>query len=400
MALREIEAKDEEREALRRAEEEHALRGDVESWCAVAVAYLGARHTVRAELVAREICERHPEIGIAWCTQSRPSIRARAVPRRRRACPKVPRARRRRDRRTRASRADPRTDRSRGPGGERGARGGGDRGFGMPRGRALERGARRPCRHRALRGDRHPTCAAGRRPPLGAPLRGGTPPEWLGAAAARRGHGVWAEDAPEWLARLAGAAPQELARFVVERIEAVLYWHAITEPSPQGGTDPAGDEGFAGGMDEAAKELAHRTACEEAVNAALRAAFELGYAEPDLDDGHERSGTTIVSARAWEPHAAEIASCFGDELAIQLRASELAQPVLFGSEEAGAKEYLVVRETLAGERLAWIQWGGTNKVFPNLDAISELSPATRVRLETVLDLAQTEDDEAFRRGSG
>ena len=399
MALREIEAKDEEREALRRAEEEHALRGDVESWCAVAVAYLGARHTVRAELVAREVCERHPESGLAWGTRATLLFELG---------------------RFRDAVEPARTSLALGAD-EAGGRALLARILARigPEGReesaelaaAEIEGAESPrllsselladlavIMHYAGTDIRHARRAddlVWERRSVEEP-----PPEWLGAAAARRGHGVWAEDAPEWLARLAGAAPQELARFVVERIEAVLYWHAITEPSPQGGTDPAGDEGFAGGMDEAAKELAHRTACEEAVNAALRAAFELGYAEPDLDDGHERSGTTIVSARAWEPHAAEIASCFGDELAIQLRASELAQPVLFGSEEAGAKEYLVVRETLAGERLAWIQWGGTNKVFPNLDAISELSPATRVRLETVLDLAQTEDDEAFRRGSG
>ena len=41
---------------------------------------------------------------------------------------------------------------------------------------------------------------------------------------ARRCHGVWAPDAPEWLARLAAAdEPAEMARFVVERIEALQH---------------------------------------------------------------------------------------------------------------------------------------------------------------------------------
>ena len=376
-ALREIEENEEGRATLRSAEEEHALRGNVESWCGVAVAHVGAGHTVRAELVAPEICERHPEIGIARCTQP-PFYRnsgGSATP------PCLPEG---------PSRSVPTR-----PGDARFSRGSSD--GSVPRAGRRARRSRRRSSVRRPRGRALARCS----PTLptsrttGADIRHARqaddllwerrfaeqpPAEWLGAAAARRCHEVWAEDAPEWLARLAGAAPQELARFVVERIEALLYWHAITEPSPQGGIDPAGDEGFPGWMGEAAKELAHRTAREKAVGAALRAAFKLGYVGPDLDDGHGRTGTTIVSARAWDPHVAEIASCFGDELAIRLRASESAQPVLFGSREAGAQEYLVVRETLAGERLAWKRWGETNEVFPALDAISELSPATRARL--------------------
>ena len=394
-ALREIEENEEGRGTLRSAEEEHAVRGNVESWCGVAVAHVGAGHTVCAELVARDICERHPEIGIAWCTQAAlllelERFRDAAVP----------------ARRSLALGAD-----------ETGGRALLARILGRigPEGReesaalaaaAIEGSAAQGPGFGEVLADLADIAHYG-----GPDIRHARqaddllwerrfaeqpPAEWLGAAAARRCHGVWTEDAPEWLARLAGAAPQELARFVVERIEALLYWHTITEPSSQDGTDPAGDEGFPGWMGEAAKELAHRTVCEEAIDAALRAAFELGCAEPDLDDGHERTGTTIVSARAWEPHVAEIVSCFGDGLAIRLRASELAQPVLFGSREAGAQEYLVVRETLAGERLAWIRWGETNEVFPALDAISELSPATRARLGTVIELARTEDDEALR----
>ena len=56
------------------------------------------------------------------------------------------------------------------------------------------------------------------------------PEEWLGAAVARRCHGVWAPDAPEWLARLAAVAvdePAEMARFVVERVEALQYFRLL-----------------------------------------------------------------------------------------------------------------------------------------------------------------------------
>ena len=50
------------------------------------------------------------------------------------------------------------------------------------------------------------------------------PEEWLGAAVARRCHGLFAKDAPTSLARLAAVAvaePVELARWLVERVEAL-----------------------------------------------------------------------------------------------------------------------------------------------------------------------------------
>ena len=213
VALREIEAKDEEREALRRAEEEHALRGDVESWCAVAVAYLGARHTVRAELVAREVCERHPESGLAWGTRATLLFELG---------------------RFRDAVEPARTSLALGadePGGRALlarilARIG-------PEGReesaelaaAEIEGAESPrllsselladlavIMHYAGTDIRHARRAddlVWERRSVEEP-----PPEWLGAAAARRCHGVWAEDAPEWLARLAiasNAAPAALA---------------------------------------------------------------------------------------------------------------------------------------------------------------------------------------------
>ena len=63
----------------------------------------------------------------------------------------------------------------------------------------------------------------------------GEPPEaWLRAAVARRCHGVWAADAPEWLARLAAVAadePAEMARFVVERIQALQHLRTVRATS-------------------------------------------------------------------------------------------------------------------------------------------------------------------------
>ena len=66
--LRDLEAREPSREALRVAEAEHRQRGDVESWCEVAVAHLLAGHHVTAEQTAREICEQHPQSALAWHT--------------------------------------------------------------------------------------------------------------------------------------------------------------------------------------------------------------------------------------------------------------------------------------------------------------------------------------------
>ena len=103
--------------------------------------------------------------------------------------------------------------------------------------------------------------------------------------------------------------------------------------------------------------MAIREARKEAVGEALRAAIALGYAEPDLDEGYVRSGSEITSAVAWAPHFSAIVSCFRDELAIRLRASESAQLVLLGSGEARSQEYLIALETLVDERLTWMWWG-------------------------------------------
>ena len=398
--LHAMDARKEERAALLVAEADYRQNGDLVSWCALGNAHLAAGHNVRAELVARDICEQHPETGLtqgflASILFELERYRDAVAPARKALELGLPNS---------AGRALLARSLARiGPDGREEAvalavevieaedamaavapedlaelaetvhYGGGNI-------------------HHARRADDLLWEHRARNEP---------PSQWLGAAAARRCHDVWAEDATEWLSRLSGAALHELARFVVDRVEALLYWQSSIEPSPPVGAEAAGDEGFPGLMSEADRKLARRTAREEAVGEALRAAIALGYAEPDLDDGYERSGSEIAPAVAWEPHVAEIASCFGDELAIRLRASELAQPVVFGSGEAGEHEYLVALETLVNERVAWIRWAVANDALANPDAISRFSPTTRARLETVLELARAEDDEEVRgAGSG
>ena len=166
-------------------------------------------------------------------------------------------------------------------------------------------------------------------------MRADAPPpaEWLGAAVARRSFGIWSHDAVAFLARLSESgedAPATLARFVVERVEVLLWWRSLIERRVDSLLDARRDRSCPGWMSEAQRKLARRDARTESVGAALRAAISLGYAEPELDTGYEESGAAIDSAPHWEPHLETIASGFGDDLAIRLRVGELAQARWFG----------------------------------------------------------------------
>ena len=396
--LRDLEAREPSREALRVAEAEHRQRGDVESWCEVAVAHLLAGHHVTAEQTAREICEQHPHSALAWHTHGSVLFelgryRDTVAPARR------------------ALALDPDNTSSRAFLARILSRVGAD---GREEAVAL-----------AVEVIETDDALAAVPPDLLAELadivhhgggdirpawrtdgllwmhraRNDPPTEWLGAAAARRCcHRVWAEDAPMWLARLADEAkdaPAALARFVVERVEAL---RSIIEREIEARADAGRDERAPEWMDEAKRKLARRDARTEAVGVALRAAISLGYAEPDLDEGYQGSGGHIEPARHWEPHLKSIASCFGDEIAIRMRASELAQALWHGSGEVGESELLLVLETLADERVAWIRfrWAGENESFADLDAIAGLTLATGIRLQRVLECAGIEDDEGVR----
>ena len=225
------------------------------------------------------------------------------------------------------------------------------------------------------------------------------PAEWLGAAVARRSFGIWSHDAVAFLARLAEAgedAPAALARFVVERVEALLWWRSLLERRVDSLLDARRDRSCTGWMHEAQRKLARRDARTESVVRALRAAISLGYADPDLDTGYEESGAAIDPAPHWEPHLKTIASGFGDDLAIRLRAGELAQARWLGPCEVGERELLVVLETLENERVEWIRWAGQSEGISDLDAIPGLTPATKARLLRVFEAARLDDEEAIR----
>ena len=220
------------------------------------------------------------------------------------------------------------------------------------------------------------------------------PVEWLGAAVARRIHGVRADDAPEWLARLADVsqvAPAALGRFVVERVDALLWFRTLIDRELQTAADKHPVESLATWFEEGRRQLARRDARSEAVGSALRAAISLGLAEPELDKSYERSGDHIEAARHWIPNLKSIASCFGDELAVLLRSSELAQETWCGAGEVGESELLLQVATLDRERLAWVRWTGECEAIADLDAITGLTPATKGRLQRMFEFTEADD---------
>ena len=208
------------------------------------------------------------------------------------------------------------------------------------------------------------------------------PREWLGEATARRFHGLPASDAPAWLARLAaGAAPAELARFVVERFEALLYWRLIVARTVFGAIPDLETEGRLYPRARALGEGVHELSIEAAVaEGAGRAGGSLGWVP---------SAEPVERAVHWEPHFAGIQSMFGVDGAVRLRASERAQAVFFSEFEIAEPERLVVLATFEAERFFWARWLAAQESLHDLAVglPDGCSAGTLARLRPVLELA-------------
>ena len=374
-----VDAREPEREMLREAERRLG-EGDLESSCEVALAHVRAGHSARAEQLACELCRVHRDEPLAWLTLAKllfetgryrdaagPALRAVDIGVTG-AVGKVLLARI-------FSRMGP---------------------DGRARGGAVALGLI----------EAHPTEAQLEREELadlvriaedgGAPLwacrRGDdhvsslgpdadAPPEWLGEAAARRCHGVWGPDAPAWLARLAaGAAPAELARFVVERFEALLYWRLIVARTVFGAIPDLETErrlySRAWALGEGMHEICLDTEVSDAVR---RAGAALGWAP---------SAEPVEPAVHWEPHFAAIQAVFGVDGVIRLRASEGAQRSFFSEFELMEPDRLVVFATFEAERFFWVRWVGQNRALLAPAAGQEgCSAGTLERLQPLLDLA-------------
>ena len=392
--VRQIAAREPERAAVRRAERAVRRDGGFESRCGLAHAHLAAGHAIAGERMAYELCRTHPHEPLAWTTLAR------------------------------VLEATGRTRDAVGPAREALAKGYDAAAGGVLLARILSRlgpDGREESAALAI------TALAGhaKGKPLGShdlaeAVRiahdGGAdleicrrgddqvwalratdepPEEWLGAAVARRCHGVWAPDAPEWLARLAAVAadePAEMARFVVERIEALQYFRLLIARSLFGAVEGLDAEAAAYSQ---ARELLEdrygRSIEEEGSAATAPAAVLLGVGEPALD-------ADVGPARHWQPQLPVIDTGLGMELVVRLRASELAQAAFFAADRASERERVVQLHTIERERGDWIRWAGAHDRLRDLAEGfgGGLSAGTAARLEPVLAHSRWDDDEQIR----
>ena len=381
---RRIEAKAPEREALANAERVHCERASVESWSALALAHLFAGHGLVAESLAHELCTAHPGDARSWETRARvlhANARYRsvldAVARWNEIAPDSAPAR------SLLARAFARVGN-----------------IGRESAASIAAATIELCEAgQVLSVDELWELAeicyraqfvdwARRADDLVWTCRADCGPddEWLVAAVARRCHGPWADDAPDWIARLAGLDSHALQRWAVERLDSLQYWCELIDrqmraPAPWRLLKTA----FTPVAREIARETDDLTIRARARDVALRAARDLGYSgesamntlevpdrEPEAITFPE---TPSDSTAAWNLHRAAIEAAFGPRLVIALRASEAAQhawTAVRTKRPNGAS--LIVRETFQDEKLAWARWVESQ---PALESAATDDPARR-----------------------
>ena len=390
--LRRIEASEPGRAAVRRAERAVRQRADLESRCELAHAHVAAGHAVAGERMAAALCRSHPDEPLAWTTLARvlegngryrdavePAREALA-----RSCAEAPG-------RVLLARILGRL----GPDGRQESTAlAGAAIEAHPEGEPLRSNDLAEAVRIAHEGGADlEICRRGDDQVWALRAAGEPPEEWLGAAVARRCHGVWAPDAPEWLARLAAVAadePAELARFVVERVEALQYFRLLVARSLFGAVEGLEAEAAVYARASTLLTERHGRRIEEEGSAATAAA-SLGAGEPDPDAG-------VGPALHWLPHLAAIEAGLGRELALRLRASELAQGAFFAADGAGERERIVHLHTLERERGDWIRWAGARDPLHDLAEGfgGGLSAGAAARLEPLLELSRGHDDEEVR----
>ena len=403
---RRIEDKTAAQEALAGAERVQRERSGVESWSALALAHLDAGHGVVAERVAGELCASHPEDALAWETRARvchsnarylaaldPVVKASElagdVALVRSLLARVFARLGKSWREHAGSIAAAALEFSEG-------------GQVLPIDEIEE--LAEIC-HRAeffewaRRGDDLVWARRAERE---------TSAEWIGAAVARRCHGVWADDAPEWLARLAEGGSKALARWASERVETLQHWCDLLDRQVHAPAAWLREEPRLTHAAQAIlREADNQSTRLEARRAAFRGARGLGYSEEKAKDAlgellrpvDAEDEPNPDSASHWTAHLAPMEAAFGPQIVIALRASEIAQQawaVLPDDRPTGAA--LLIEETFQAEKVAWIRWAGEQlspESLSNNDAAG-LTALTRDRLAIVGQLARYDDEELRR----
>ena len=384
-----------EREALADAERVHRERNGVESWSVLTFAHLAAGHGLVAERLAQEFCTAHRDEACSWETKVRvlyANARYRSIPD---AADKwIELAPNAAPARSLLARALARVGH-----------------FGREPAASIAAAAIELCEsgqvlppseleelaeicYRAQiidwarrADDLVWACRAEREPGV----------EWIIAAVLRRCHGTWAEDAPEWLARLAGRGAHAFQRWGIERVDSLQHWSDLIDCQVRA---PAPWRRLERMLTPAARTIAREAndlrLRAGAHNVALHAARELGYSEESamtdlvaLDTAFEAVALPDCSS-PWLTHRPEIEAAVGTALVIALHASELAQQAwtaVRNDRPNGAS--LIVRETFQDEKLAWVRWAESQ---PPLEFGPADDPACK-RLGLLRELARYTDDE-------
>ena len=357
--FRQIAAREPERTGVAQAERAVRRRGDLESRCDLARAHLAAGHVIPAERMAFELCRTDPDEPLAWATLARV---LEAVGRYRDAAR---------------------------PAREALARGA-DVGSGrVLLARILNRvgpdGREESTALAAAAIDTHPEEEPLRSDDLAEAVRiahdGGAdlricwrgdaqvwalretdepPAEWLGAAVARSGHGEWSPDAADWFQRLAAAdEPAEMARFVVERVEALQYFRLLLARTLVGPIEGLSAEAAAYGR---ARELFR-----------------------------DRYGRSIEEEASAATAAAPLPFGF-EPVALRLRADPFLAVATADISERGR---FLLLHSLEVERVHWIRRAGVNDRLHALVAGlgGGVSAATAARLEPILAVSPSQEDE-------
>ena len=399
-----IEDKAPEREALADAEQAHRERSGAESWSVLAFAHLSAGHRLVAERLAQELCTAYRDDPRSWETKARvlhANARYRstldAADRWIDLAPDSAPAR------SLLARAVARVGHAgRQPAAEAAA----------AAIELCEAGQKLPAReleqlaeicYRAELVD-----VARRADDLVWARRAEREPDskWLVAAAIRRCHGPWAEDAPTWLARLAGLDSRALARWAAERVDSVQHWCELIDRQTRAPyVWRRAETELTPAARAIAREASNLTLRDQARDVTLRAAGDLGYSEEiamatlvALSPDPESDAVALPemgsdSTANWNRHRGEIEVAFGPGMVIALRASEVAQhawTTVRIDRSTGAS--LITREIFQDEKLAWARWAR------NQSALNSAATDIPVheRLGLLRELARCTDDEIRR----
>ena len=236
------------------------------------------------------------------------------------------------------------------------------------------------------------------------------PWEWLGAATARRCHGVWSTDAVAWLTRLAWRGdPEDIARFVTDRVEYLQHARSIAATAIFGRPSFEEEAAIYGAANEVLRDIHGLSLRLEGARLPLRVASSLRVSREDLpaalslsddecasleDRAQGRAELPYFGAplRGWRLYRRHLEGHFGLPVLIQLRASQMVQRSLPGLDATRPHPLapFQILEAFEREKRAWVRWVAASPVFAEV-VDSGLEAGTERRLRRLFGFADLDD---------